>query len=235
MIIDLGAGAPVRPVMTFTIGGQTYQYTGTDIDIQDKLKITADGDFGWKMWCYDSLSFTFSFINSAIDICAVGHGGVGGNHVWHNGYDTGGAGGTGGQVIYLLNQSFVIGDTVTVSIGDSTTVAKNGTTILSPQNATGAAGGAGQYANHNGSWEDFHSGADGTYAFGDTDGNITFDGVKYAPGGGGGGTDWRGSMNLHATWGETNGDDGYHPAQGYGGHGNGGQGGKGIVLMRFKP
>ena len=45
MIIDLGAGAPVRPVITFKIGDTEYRYTGTDIDITGKLKLF----FSWSI------------------------------------------------------------------------------------------------------------------------------------------------------------------------------------------
>lgn len=245
MLFNICVTAPKRPIINFTIDGQEYQYDGNDLTIEGKLKMVNDGEKGWKMWCYTSLSFSFSFINnSLVDICAVGHGGSGSE--WYDGYrfDQGGNGGRGGEVVNLFNQTFLIGDTITTEIGDNTIVRKNGGIILQPQNGTGASGGGGQYVWHSSDGHDDpngpYQGGNGKYAFGDTDGNITFDGVRYAPGGGGGGTYRTGTYGEWAPWGVTNtwgvtNIPGYDPAPGYGGHGNGNKaGGIGIVLLRYK-
>jgi len=253
MIIDLGAGAPVRPVITFKIGDTEYRYTGTDIDITGKLKLTADGTSGWKMWVYDSLNFTFNFIASKIDICAVGHGAVGNRGTTTSDSDgVGGPGGKGGQVINELNYTDVrSGDQFVINIFDnagnpdqqsteSQTIVtqKRDNAVLktwSPTTGGGANGGVGLWWVNGGIERDSTSGADGTYAFNDS----TFDNIKYAPGGGGGtftqahdpGTpEW---MPTGATV----------DALGCGGGGAmgtnwripPGQGKKGVVLMRFKP
>ena len=226
MIIDLGAGAPVQPIIQFTVGGTEYKYTGQEINIANKFHIVSDGLTGWKLWVYDSLSFQFSFINTPVDVCAIGHGAKGANAYIISDEDRmwGGSGGNGGQILNLKEQSFITGDTLSVTIGDSTTVTKNGTSFASPTNGGGASGGAGGYVGPNSSpvigAED---GSDGSYAFDPPD--STFDGIKYAPGGGGGGTWQSGTADPGTT----------ANSPGYGGQGGGGQGGKGIFLMRFKP
>jgi len=224
MIIDLGAGAPVQPIIQFTVGGTEYKYTGQEINVANKFHIVSDGLTGWKLWAYDNLSFQFTYIGTSVDVCAIGHGAKG-NNAWirydDDMYDAGG-GGRGGQVLNLLNQSFAVGDTIEITIGDSTTVTKNGTAFASPTNGGGASGGAGAAEGPDSAYRRGSSpGADGSYAFSDS----TFDGIKYAPGGGGGGT-W--SFPSDGPGATAN-------SAGFGGQGNGGFGGKGIVLMRFKP
>lgn len=226
MIIDLGAGAPVQPIIQFTVGGTEYKYTGQEINVANKFRIVSDGLTGWKLWVYDNLSFQFSFINTPVDVCAIGHGAKG-NNPWirydEDKYDAG-SGGNGGQILNLLNQSFAIGDTIGITIGDSTTVTKNGTAFASPTNGGGASGGAGAAEGPDSAYRRGSApGTNGSYAFDSTD--SSFDGIKYAPGGGGGGT-W-------SFPGDSPGSDAGSP--GFGGQGNGGQGGKGIVLMRYKP
>lgn len=234
MIIDLGAGSPVRPVMTFTIDGQTYQYTGTDLDIPDKLKITADGDFGWKMWCYDSMSFAFNFINTLVDICAVGHGKTAGDKrtIWDGGgYGTTyfGEPGKGGQVLNESEYSnFKSGDLLEVTLSDNTIVTqkRNNAVVKSwePTTGGGATAGSQVYVLHFPSSPDRAEGGgggqNGSYAFNDS----SFDNVMYGPGG----------CDSSYAPGQTN------YARGFGGIADTADtakkaGGKGIVLMRYKP
>lgn len=223
MLFNICVTAPKRPIIKFTIDGQEYQYDGNNLTIEGKLKMVNDGEKGWKMWIYDSLSFVFNFINTTVDFCAVGHGGNGGRGYFGED-EYGGNGGRGGEVKNLLSQKLLVGDTISTIVGDDTSVSKNGAVILSPANAAGAAGGSGTSV----TWgQEAHitwgtNGSNGSWAFNDE----TFDGIRYAPGGGGGGCPWTG----WDTWepGETK------TAPGRGGQGNSGVGVKGIVLLRYK-
>lgn len=233
MLFNICVTAPKRPVMKFTIDGTEYEYIGEDVDISGKLKISNDGNKGWKMWIYDSLSLAFSFINTEVDICAVGHGQAAGN-AREVSYGGGwvdiflGTPGRGGQV---LNESkytgFMSGDILDVNIGSETTaVQKRKNTIIKRWTPTtgGGANGGGEVIHHfepvDPEWaEGGGDGSNGSYAFGDP----TFDEIMYGPGGC---------------------DSGYTPGRTYYAPGFGGiadtsdaykkAGGKGIVIVRYK-
>lgn len=230
MLFNICVTAPIRPIITFTIDGTEYVYDGSDLDITGKLLFQNTGTRGWKMYVYDSFSMEFGFIGTTIDLCAVGHGGRGGAYDAGSGayhYEYGGDGGNGGQVLNLLAQRYNPGDVFNFTVGDSTKVLLNGAELLAPTTGGGASGGREQIAYYNPEQSEIvqngSNGSNGSYAFGDS----TFDGIRYAPGGGGGGTSWGGwpSYSNGATSG----------SYGYGGHGGGGgnAGGKGVVIMRY--
>ena len=231
MIIDIGATAPVRPIMTFIVGNATYQYTGADLTVADKFKITNNGTKGWKMWIYDSLTFVFNILTVPVEICAIGHGGNADSGDYENypGHATAWSGGNGGEMLSMktTDSGFVrlqSGDKVSVTIGDSTSViVQRGNTnikTLTPTTGGGAESGWGAEMNDGDVTREASGGSNGSYAFGDS----TFDGVRYAPGGGSGSF----GNNMPGASGNTAG------AAGAGGHGGGQSGKKGIVLMRYK-
>ncbi len=228
------------PAVTFVIGGETYVYNGGSLDVDGVIKAVSDGVNSWKLWLYTTGTFEFSSLHTNIDLCLIGRGGNGGGYKGNN-PEIGGGGGSGGEIKNVSDYTFDVGDAYSATIDRTvTSISKNGASVLSAANgndgANGSAGGAGGApvgGSGKGGDGSYHlsqtsgeryiagdKGDDGDFAFGDP----TFDGIRYSPGGGGGGVVWDGFTTFLN--GATDG------AAGGGGAGNVGTGNIGIIIMR---
>lgn len=181
------------PVISMTINGASYTYKGTTIN-DSNVTVYQSGN-GFKMWIRKSGTVKFTYLNGAVNVCAVGRGGAGGRYSHpSNNTDQGGGGGGGGGVV-TANASLTLNSNYTVTIGDSSSfgslaVAGRGG---SASGITGGSSGGNSGAGGNGAqavdtgWNGISyggrgDGGNGVYAFG----NSSFDGVVYAHGGQGG-------------------------------------------------
>ena len=228
---------PLVPIISVTIGDNTYNYNGAEID-ETGIKISPIGITGWKFWMTTSGSVTFSYLPTNIDTCIIGKGGNGGGSWGSNGYYGGGGGGGGGAVNrYTLSLNAGIGHPVTTAVTIDCTGSYFGTLASAGngQNGGGPSGGnsgGGSADGNTGQWVNDHSyppssggsssAVAGVYAYGESD----FDGVRYANGGGGGAHSGGGGGSYYTT-----------PGSGGAGGGNPYSGGRtlgitGILIMR---
>ena len=209
MVLNSCVMAPITPVVDFINdrGAIIAQYAGTSIDIPDTVKVTKTGQYTFKMWVRSSCGVRFTYVprNTSIDVCLVGHGGVGGDPTSsHNNetgvvVNTGGKGGSGGQV-YTHSSAIDIWPSFWIDcVIQDTTYIRYGTESFGAATGTGKLGGDGGTTTITPESVDDSDpdnpvvtpetivvvppamGANGLPAFGDEN----FDGILYAPGGGG--------------------------------------------------
>ena len=227
------------PIINFTAGGSNFTYKGAEIN-NSYVKVTPSGS-SWKAWIKDSCYFTFALMPTNIDICLVGKGGNGSNYSSYNGQHGGNGGGGGGIASYYGQGLWGANVTYTAYVNSTGTSIYQGSTLLfsvanGADGANGGASGGNSGAGGDGSDIIYQQGGDyytagsdggnGGYAFASSG----FDGIRYAPGGGGGGIDWDGGTPWSD--GATNGAAGSGGTGGSSSSHSGVAGKNGIILMR---
>ena len=181
------------PIIVMSINNASYTYKGATIN-DSNVTVYQSGN-GFKMWIRKSGTVKFTYLNGAVNICAIGRGGAGGRYTHpSNNTDQGGGGGGGGGVV-STNTSLTLNSNYTVTIGDSSSfgslaVAGRGGSASGitggssgGNSGDGASGAQAVDTGWNGiSYRGPGDGGNGVYAFG----NSSFDGVVYAHGGAGG-------------------------------------------------
>ena len=258
MVLNTAIDVPIQPVIdVLTPHFLGYNptvvahYDGSDdVDMPGLIKIKKDGTKGFKIWVIGSCSVRFTNVKygTLIEGCLVGHGECGGDPQISvgegNSYNNvGGAGGMGGQVKNI--GTIKIWPTFWIDCFlEHDTYIGYGKTGIGARTGTGAVGGNGGTAVQSADFTDTSdpnnpivipgavsvssptAGSQGSYAFASS----TFDGIRYAPGGGGA----QATPNSgFAASGTTQG------APGAGGHGRSSfeeeydEGNKGIIMFRY--
>jgi hypothetical protein len=184
---------------------------GSPAVLNTDYKYTASvvgGIVHWEMALLTNCTLRFRRVGK-VDLCVIGAGYDGGKGSISEqsgvGSKTeGGAGGDGGKMLRESNVQLPRNMDLPVTIGASNGAASSLSAYSSSDGNAGAKGGAGAYANGIQTSDNGKDGADGAlpYAIGTS---MLFPGVKFGPGGGGGGTKNGDYVSKSAGYG---GDDG---------------------------